>query len=275
MAATVISFALGGDYFVDEAINLGNNLGLSKIQTGATFLSFLSITDEFFVVLNASFRGYSSLSFGAIQGSNLISMFALLIIALILGIRIKSRFAFDSALMILIMVFALVMSFFYNVITMPMSIFLIILFLVYFYYISKEKREELIEHSNFNLLLLIFSAILIFFSSNNLVTFSDYFFVSFGKNLFFWGLLLAGIAGSIPETIMFLISIERKEYDSASGLILSSSIYKATILLALAALISPLAFTGGIDSIILMIVISFLLFVYTIVGNLIPRKLKS
>ena len=272
VALTVISFAFGGDVFVDEAIGLGTKLGLTKMQTGATFLSFFSIVDEIFVVLNSSFRGYSSISFGAVEGSNLVAMGVFLISVIVLGISIKKEFSFDLAMLTLIMLLLLLFSFYYETISIFLAILLIIIFIVYIIRITGHKGTPGIQQHRYSFTIFVTSALLVYFASQNIVTISNYFYILLGNNLFFWGLIIAGVAGSIPEGIMFLISLKRNETDTAIGLIISSSIYKATILVAIATLISPVAFKGSRYSIIVLLGISALLFVYVLLRGV---KLKN
>ena len=261
---TTISFAIGGDLFVDEAIGLGTKLGLTKMQTGATFLSFFSIVDEIFVVLNSSLRGYSSISFGAVEGSNLVAMVIFLIAAVVLGMAIKTEFSIELALMTVIMSILLISSFYYTSISIFLAILLIIIFMLYMARITRHKESLRTQQHNYSIMMFVVSALLVYFASQNVVTISNYFYISLGNNLFFWGMIIAGVAGSIPEGIMFLISLKRNEADTAIGLILSSSIYKATILVAIASLISPVAFKGSRFSIVALLGISAFLFVYVL-----------
>ena len=272
---TIISFAFGGDIFVAEAIGLGTKLGLTKMQTGATFLSFFSIVDEIFVVLNSSLRGYSSISFGAVEGSNLVAMGVFLISVIVLGISIKKEFSFDLALLTLIMLILLISSFYYTSISIFLAILLIIIFIVYITRITGHKGTLGIQEHSYSFTIFVASALLVYFASQNIVTISNYFYITLGNNLFFWGLIIAGVAGSIPEGIMFLISLRRNETDTAIGLILSSSIYKATILVAIATLISPVAFKGSRFSIIALLGISAFLFVYVLLRGVMSKNHKN
>ncbi len=275
LVVTVLAFAVGGDAFVDEAIGFGTKLGLSRMQTGATILSFLSIVDEIFVVFNSSLRGYSSISFGAIQGSNLVAMGILLVFVLVSGVAVRRRFAIDTIIMIIAMSALLLFSFYYLSITLVLAFILILIFVFYLFHLIRENETVDSLQSDYNPLVFFTSAFLIFFASENVVTFSHYFYTLLGGNLFFWGFIIAGIAGSIPEGVMFLITIRKKENDSAIGLILSSSIYKATILLALATLISPVSFSGSRISVIIILVFSVLLLIPIILGHLLRKKLKQ
>ena len=272
---TIISFTIGGDLFVDEAIGLGTKLGLTRMQTGATFLSFFSIIDEIFVVLNSSLRGYSSISFGAVEGSNLVAMLFLLISVIVLGISIKREFSFELAMMTILMLILLLFSFYYSSISILLAVILTIIFIIYLARITKHKGTLEIQQYNYSLMIFVVSGILVYFASQNVVTISNYFYVSLGNNLFFWGMIIAGVSGSIPEGIMFLISLKRNETDSALGLILSSTIYKGTILVVVATLITPVYFKGSRYTILALLGISVFMLVYVFLRGVKYRNQKE
>lgn len=76
---------------------------------------------------------------------------------------------------------------------------------------------------------------------------------------------LLGFFGSLPEIIMLSISLKDKRKNVSIGLITGSTLYKETILFSIIAFIGTLTFQDSFFSLILMMIFSVVLIIYTFI----------
>ena len=106
----IIALYISGDIFLEEALHVGIKYGISSKSVGTYIISFGAVIDEFAVVFSSSIRGYGSLSFGTIQGSNVITLIIFLPILALVARKNFSGFRKDGYVLLAVSLVALAMS---------------------------------------------------------------------------------------------------------------------------------------------------------------------
>ena len=247
------------DAFVDEVVPLSSRLRISSGSMGKFILGTVAVLDEIAVVLNSSFRHLGGISLGTIMGSNISTLLILLpfIPLIYIGGTRKSK---SGPLLILAS----------SLIAVPLALFHFIsditfvpLFLLIFigYLLMNDNRPVTSEvaEGNYSVPIMLLSIILLFISSNSLVVYTDSLTAISGISQFYLGFIVTGIAGSLPELVMFVTSLRKVDRDAAIGVLVGSTIYKGALLLGVAMIITKLDFYSAKDTIFFMVILAAIL----------------
>lgn len=267
ITVSIISIFIAGDIFLDVSYKFGNNISISSKSVGLFIVGFASIIDELSMSIIAAFENLGSISFGAIQGSNIITLIAFFIIIPIFYRKGIKNFRIDSYLILITSIIIYILSLF--IIKIPFYIGFITLFIFIFYILiinKQEANEKIIEKSDndYSYYYGLFSVIIIIIASYNMVNSAYIIADVFKINSFLSSFFLLGFFGSMPEIVMMVIAAKRNREDVSIGLITGSTLYKETVVFSLAAFIGTLTFYNSFFSIITMIIFSVLLVIYTV-----------
>lgn len=253
------ALVFSSDAFVDEVVPLSSRLRISSGSMGKFILGTVAVLDEIAVVLNSSFRHLGGISLGTIMGSNISTLLILLpfIPLIYIGGARKSK---SGPLLILAS----------SLIAVPLALFHFIsditfvpLFLLIFigYLLMKDNRPVTSEvaEGNYSVPIMLLSIILLFLSSNSLVEYTDSLTAISGISQFYLGFIVTGIAGSLPELVMFVTSLRKVDRDAAIGVLVGSTIYKGALLLGVAMIITKLDFYSAKDTIFFMVILAAIL----------------
>ena len=265
----VISIAglyLGGDIFLEEAVSAGKALRISGRAIGIYLISTGAIIDEIFISLIAAARGDSGISFGTIQGSNIVTLLIFLVIVPLIFTGRFVRFRFDAIVMILLSLVAVTGAIVFGVVPREYSIPFIAIFALYLYLVRGGTGEAASEFRSdrFRFIPLIISIVLILLSSDEIVTYTQLLSQYLHFQSFLSGFMITGVAGSLPELIMVMISLRKRGgKDITTGIITGSTVYKSSLVTGLAIMFGTITFKGTIDSMYFMILLSAILLFYT------------
>ncbi len=265
---SIISIYFASDVFLDVASDFGNRISISSRSVGIFIVGFAAIFDEISMSLMAAIQGYGAISFGAIQGSNTISLLAFFIIIPLYFRSGISKFRTDAYLIIGSSLFLYILSIFFIKIPFYFGFITLVIFLIYMSRVRKEEDNgEIAEYSNteYSYFFGLLSLFVIIVASYNMINSSTIISYIFGINNFLSSYILLGIFGSIPEISMMIISAAKNRKNISIGLITGSTLYKETFVFSLAAFTFELTFSGSYFSLILMIIFSIILFVYTLI----------
>jgi len=267
---SIISIFIAGDMFLDVSYKFGNKISLSSKSVGLFIVGFAVIIDELSMSIIAAFENLGSVSFGAIQGSNIITLIAFFIIIPLFYRKGIKKFRFDSYLILITSITLYILSIF--IVKIPFYIGFITLFIFIFYILYENKSnsnenviEKVIEkpENDYSYYYGIFSLIIIVIASYNMVNSAYIISYVFKINSFLSSFFLLGFFGSLPEIIMMFIAAKRNRKDVSIGLITGSTLYKETIVFSLSAFVGTLTFYNSFFSIVMMIIFSILLLIYT------------
>lgn len=262
----LLSLYLGGDSFVDNARELGKKKKISSKSIGAYLLSFGAVIDEFAVIFVASFHRYGGISFGTLQGSNIVTMAVFLIVLPFAFLGTYRKFFRDGVILVMSSVVLLIFAYIFPVVPWFMGIPLALIFLLYIYTGRGEAPpiEEEYIHMEYSPVSILAALVLLGLASEAIVNYTNGMATSFGIPAFVSGFIITGIAGSLPEIIMFLIGIRKGDKDISLGIVTGSTLYKATLIMGITTLFGIIDLRVGLWSIYLMILLSAIFLFFTL-----------
>ncbi len=262
---SIASIYTAGDIFLDVSYNIGKSFSLSEKYVGLFIVGFAAIIDEIAMSVMAAVENLGSISLGTIQGSNVITLLAFFILIPLYYRTGISRYSIDSYVILATSIILLVLSFYF--VKVPFYLGFITFFIFLFYIAKKTKsgvygdvvQVEEVYPAYYGLLALISIAL----ASYNMINSALIISYVTGINTFISSFFLLGFFGSLPEIMMMSIAMRDKRKDVSIGLITGSTVYKETILLSIIAFIGTLTFYNSIFSLIIMVIFSGVLIVYT------------
>ncbi len=262
---SIASIYTAGDIFLDVSYNIGKSFSLSEKYVGLFIVGFAAIIDEIAMSVMAAVENLGSISLGTIQGSNVITLLAFFILIPLYYRTGISRYSIDSYVILATSIILLVLSFYF--VKVPFYLGFITFFIFLFYIAKKTKsgvygdvvQVEEVYPAYYGLLALISIAL----ASYNMINSALIISYATGINTFISSFFLLGFFGSLPEIMMMSIAMRDKRKDVSIGLITGSTVYKETILLSIIAFIGTLTFYNSIFSLIIMVIFSGVLIVYT------------
>lgn len=288
----------GADLFLDGSVSLSKKLKIPSIIIGLTVVAFGTSAPEFFVSVISATKGSGEIAIGNVVGSNIANILLILGVgAIILPLKASSKviireipFMFLTA----ISLWFLGDDLFFSgnkelMITKGDSLILILFFLIFLYYLifdalksQNEKRleeefEEIEEAKILNSNILIFlsivgSIMLLAIGGDLVVKNAVNIATSLGVSTTLAGLTIVAIGTSLPELVTTVIAVKKKETDVAIGNIVGSNIFNILFVLGVSGVITNLTLDPKmITDIIIMLIVSFLLFIATLTENKISR----
>ncbi len=263
----LVSLYLGGDSFLDNAREFGNRRHVSSKSIGAYLLSLGAVIDEFSVIFVASFHKYGEISFGTLQGSNIITMVVFLAILPMVFAGSYRKFFRDGIILLAASVLLEALSFFYSVIPWYIGIVMALLFLLYVYTGRGEAPpiEEEYVHMEYSPTSMLVALVLLGLASEAIVNYTNGISLDFHIPPFISGFIVTGVAGSLPEIIMFYLGIKKQDQDITLGIVTGSTLYKATLIMGITMLFGIVDLRSGEWSIYLMILLSLVFLVFTVI----------
>lgn len=265
--ASISGLYWGSESFVDEAESVGTRLGMSGSTIGLVIISLGSVADEIFVSTLAALHGRGDLGFGNVQGSNVITLLPFFAFLPFYFKDHHRSFSVDSILLILASVFLIFVAVSYVSVPAYFAVFFFAFFILYFVFSSRNGRGKVKSGEKFSPLVLVLSLLLIYFASDSIVKYSIEFSYYYSVPFFLSGFVIAGVAGSLPEVFMTLISFRKTRPDMAFGIIVGSTLYKVTLILGLITSIGNMVVSGGVWSTYVLLFMCLILFLYTRVEN--------
>lgn len=262
---SIASIYTAGDIFLDVSYNIGKSFSLSEKYVGLFIVGFAAIIDEIAMSVMAAVENLGSISLGTIQGSNVITLLAFFILIPLYYRTGISRYSIDSYVILATSIILLVLSFYFVKVPFYLGF---ITFFIFLFYIAKKTKSgvygdvvhvEEVYPAYYGLLALISIAL----ASYNMINSALIISYVTGINTFISSFFLLGFFGSLPEIMMMSIAMRDKRKDVSIGLITGSTVYKETILLSIIAFIGTLTFYNSIFSLIIMVIFSGVLIVYT------------
>lgn len=264
---SVASIYIAGDIFLDVSYKIGNSISFSEKYIGLFIVGFAAIVDEIVMSVMASAEHLGTISFGTIQGSNVITLLAFFIVIPFYSRSGLSRFRADSYILVGTSIIILIISFY--LVHIPFYIGFITLIIFILYIIEKMRSpatENKIEiEEEYPAYYGILALLTIVFASYNMINSALIISQVLKINEFLSSFFLLGFFGSIPEIIMMSISLNHNKKDVSIGLITGSTVYKETILFSIIAFMGTLTLLNSLFSIILMVIFSVILIIYSII----------
>ena len=264
---SVASIYTAADIFLDVSYSVGKSLSLSEKYIGLFIVGFAAIVDEIAMSVMAAVENLGTVSFGTIQGSNVITLLAFFILIPLYYRKGISRFGIDSYVILITSIILLFLSFYFIKVPFFLGFITLIIFIFYIFKKTTSGTREEIAHTEdlYPSYYGILALIIIGFASYNMINSALIISYVTGINTFVSSFLLLGFFGSLPEIMMMSIAMKDKRNDVSIGLITGSTVYKETVLFSIIAFIGTMTFYNSFFSLIIMVIFSFILVLYTII----------
>ncbi|SCW35063.1 cation:H+ antiporter [Borreliella japonica] len=257
---------LGGDLLLKSSVSIATYLKVPTLLIGVTIVSFSTSAPELFTSLVAAFRGKNEIVVSNVIGSNIINMLLALPLAG-LFLRIKAdfkRLKLSFMFLFLLMFLLLLLSFdlrTYSFFVMPYnrlsSLSILILFLSYLFFFYKEEKSHFSLENSFQEGVINLNPSLNFVFFNALSFFVSMYFLYLGSKLLvdgalyiannvfnvsekLIGIIVVAFGTSVPELVVSLFAIIKKESDIAFGNIVGSNIFNIGFILASSSFFRPI-----------------------------------
>jgi len=267
LAISIVSIYMAGDIFLDVSYHVGKSISFSEKYVGLFIVGFAAIVDEIIMSVMAAAENLGTISFGTIQGSNAITLLAFFILIPLYYKSGISKFRLDSYVITVTAVALLIISFYF--VKVPYYVGFVTLIIFLFYVIRKVKsseiESEIVAEEVYPSYFGILAIAVIMFASYNMINSALIVSHILNVNTFISSFFLLGFFGSLPEIMMMSISLRDNRRDVSIGLITGSTVYKETILFSIIAFIGTLTFRDSFFSLILMVVFSIVLIIYSII----------
>ena len=245
----VVLLFIGGEFFIQGAINLSLILGIPQIVIGLTVVSLGTSSPELLVSLSSILKGSDSLAASNVIGSNIFNVLVVLgISSLITPLKVKSRIVRRDVPLLMAISCAVWAMSSTGLLTLQAGIFLIfclVLNTIWEIKTINEKEKDTkdaepeIEESNDNnnkgkisiLVKLTLGIFLLSFGSDILVNGSQTLATLLGVNEIVIGLTIVATGTSLPELVTSIIAAFKGKTDLAIGNVIGSNLLNQLLIL--------------------------------------------
>ena len=248
---------LGSHWLVKSLKGVSLYFKLKPLFLSIVVLGFVSSSPEWFVTLNAGFKGLSSVALGNILGSNVINILLVLALAgLFYGFTFKKNIVyFDMSFLLL----GTVLLGFFSIdkdIGALDGLSLLSVFVIYMFFLFKQRKEEQAETADLpssfslgkTLAFVILGFVFLFIGSSLAVDSSLALVKAFSLSEKFAGVFILSLSTSLPELAATLQAVFKKEGEMALGNVIGSNIFNTMFVLGSASLLKPLQFLPDLYS---------------------------
>ncbi len=244
--------ALGGELFVRSAVGIAAWARVPAGVIGATVAAFATSTPEVSVAIGAAVDGRPEIALGDALGSNVVNVGLVLGLALLVGPitapRQSTRRDVPAAVFVPLATIVLALD---GVLSRIDAIILMTIFAAWLVITTNAARRErsaavdvLAERSHARSIGEMFVGLLVLVAAGRLIVHgAKGVGVEFGLDAFVVGATLVAIGTSTPELATTLIARIRGHSEVGLGTVVGSNIYNGGFVIALAALIHPIAFS--------------------------------
>ena len=250
LALGVLCAGIGGELFVRGAVGLARWARISPGIIGATVAAFATSSPELAVSVNAALAGTPQIALGDALGSNVVNVALILALGLVMsGIRAPRdtlRRDFPVALLVPVITGILLFD---GVLSRGDGLVLLAVFLWWMVAAINEARRQrsvagAVLGERRHWLALVYCALGLAFlaaAGSYIVTGARGIAAAFGVDEFVIGATLVALGTSAPELATVLIAKLRGHDEVGLGTILGSNIFNGLFIIAVAAVISPIA----------------------------------
>jgi len=243
---------IGSELLIDNAIAIATKFNLSKIFIGSTIVALGTSLPEIVVSIIANINGNSNIVIGNIVGSNIANISLVIgVLLLFRAININKDKNIKFHLLFLLFITTLFYFILLNAhISVYSGLILISLFVVYIvvsiiYFNNDNFEFDNNNHSDYAVLKVIFSSVLIYYGSNLFIDGAIGISLKLGVSDMIIGMTVVALGTSVPEIIVSINSILKKQIDISIGNIIGSNIANIVFAIGLSSIIKDMYFNYG------------------------------
>jgi cation:H+ antiporter len=273
----------GADWVVHSSTHIAHSLGIHPVVIGLTLVALGTSIPEFAVTIFASITGKTSIALGNIVGSNIANIGLVAgVTAMINPLFVRSfTVMLEAPFMMLASVLLFVLSFrifdfgsadyVLGKIDGVLMLLFFIMFLVYTYKRSIDETETVTEQfskafgNGFQpvfrgFLVLILGFVCIFLGAKFMVFSGAEIARGLGIGEVIIGLTVVALGTSLPELVVGIVAIMKKEYDLVVGNVIGSNVINILLVGGIASLLGPLVVDVHLLFIDMLVMILFAVF---------------
>ncbi len=250
LAIGIVSAGIGGELFVRAAVGLGRWARVSPSIIGATVAAFATSSPELSVAINAALAGKPQISLGDVLGSNVVNVALILGLALtISGIQcprdsVKRDFPIAAIVPVIIGILILdgVLSRFDGLLMLGMFFVWLVPVLIEARKQRNNAKEAVGKRNGWTAIILCIVGLAFLLTAGRLIVSSARgVAISFGLDEFVIGATVVAVGTSVPELATTIVAKIRGHDEVGLGTILGSNIFNCLFIVAIAAIIYPIA----------------------------------
>ncbi len=260
----------GAQYLIEGSSYLAKRVGVSPLIIGLTVVAFGTSMPEFIINIFSAINGSTEFALGNIIGSNISNTLLILGISAtfmpLLVHKSTVRNEIPLSLFTVVLLFILINDSLFGYAS-KLGLFdgLIMLslfsyFLYYIYTSTKNNNKfkiEIQKHEDFVIVAMILGGLIgIFFGGNLIVENAMILALSLGVSNFLISATLVALGSSLPELVVSLVAIFKRNVDLAVGNIVGSNIFNILYVLGITALIEPVVLPSFANFDILFLIFS-------------------
>ena len=234
------------DYFIDNAVLMGNTLKIPSFVLGATIIAFGTSLPELAVSISAILKNTPAIISGTVIGSNISNVFLILGIALIIGKGFKINFKQNFAPIVILIVATALTSFFlwdnfYSATEGVISVIFLIFYIVYIVFFQKDDEEEEDEHEDVfsykTIIYILLSGVGIWLGAEfGIVAVKEIaLLMTIAEDVI--SLTIVALGTSLPELAVTLVAVKKKKYNIVLGNVIGSNIFNSLCVLGIPSVI--------------------------------------
>ena len=242
LLVSLIVLLKSADFFIDNAIVIGNKLNIPSFVLGATIIAFGTSLPELAVGLSAIFKNEPSIISGTVIGSNISNIFFISGLAIALSSGFKVDFKKHAGPIVIFLLVTFLTSFFLwdNTYTLTEGIISVVLLVAYIAYIVifpvPEDEDEENEEDTFSyktILILLASGIGIWVGAEYIVVSITHIAKTIGINEDVISLTLLALGTSLPELAVTVSAAKKQKYGIVLGNVVGSNIFNSLCVLGI------------------------------------------
>lgn len=279
LIAGFILLIKGADWMVQAASKLARSFGVSTMVIGLTVVALGTSMPEAAIGIMSAINKANQLTLGDVIGSSvaniaLIIGFSAILKPLTIQPRTRSR---DIPLSILIQIIFIIFLLTGNGIDRLEAIILLVGFVSFLIYLARSSKTsanlpiESFDESDPNektvstkrlrdFLITLIGMAGVVIGSKLIVDNSILIATSFGLSEAMIGVTIVALGTSLPELVVSIVSVSRKEHELMVGNIIGSNIFNILFVIGISATIHPIAFVSKIWVNLLLMIITSVMF---------------
>lgn len=244
--------AIGGELFVRSAVGIAAWMRVPAGVIGATVAAFATSSPEISVAIGAALDGKPDIALGDGLGSNVVNIALVLGVALLVGPIVAPRDSTRRDVRFAVIIpFATITLTLDGMLSRVDAVILMGVFATWLVLTASAARRErsaavavLTERSHYRSLFEILSGLVLLVAAGRLIVFgAKGVGGEIGLDTFVIGATVVAVGTSTPELATTLVARIRGHSEVGLGTVVGSNIYNGAFVIALAALIHPIAFS--------------------------------
>ena len=245
LMVSLIVLLKSADFFIDNALVIGNKLNIPHFVLGATVIAFGTSLPELAVSLSAIFKNDPAIISGTVIGSNISNIFLITGLAIAVSTGFKIDFKKNAGPLLIFLMVTFLTSFFlwdnkYTLIEGIISVVLLVAYIVYIVIFPAPKEKEEAVQDTFS----IKTIIILILSVGGIGLGAEYIVVAVKEIAGIIGLkedvialTVVALGTSLPELAVTISAAKKKKYGIVLGNVIGSNIFNLLCVIGIPTLI--------------------------------------